>query len=119
MTRQHRVTHLQGNIVAGPGTGSQIVWTTFKIWDSMLYGYRPLFLTWTEIRHTAKRTTGKSRVSSTTAVTSLLPLELPRYWTKDIYNINFNFGSEADLKNLSASLHARGMYLMIDVTVNQ
>jgi len=31
------------------------------------------------------------------------------YWQTDIYSINSHFGSEDDLKALSAALHARGM----------
>ncbi len=40
------------------------------------------------------------------------------YWAQDIYTINSNFGTAADLKALSAALHARGMYLMVDVVFN-
>ena len=31
------------------------------------------------------------------------------YWQTDIYSINSHFGSEDDLKALSAALHARGL----------
>ncbi|THU92282.1 glycoside hydrolase [Dendrothele bispora CBS 962.96] len=41
------------------------------------------------------------------------------YWTSNINNINSHFGSSDDLKKLSSSLHDRGMYLMVDVVVNQ
>ncbi|KAH8657061.1 glycoside hydrolase family 13 protein [Tricladium varicosporioides] len=40
------------------------------------------------------------------------------YWAQDIYSINSNFGTKADLVALSAALHARGMYLMVDVVTN-
>ncbi len=40
------------------------------------------------------------------------------YWGQDIYALNRNFGTESDLVALSAALHARGMYLMVDVVVN-
>jgi len=40
------------------------------------------------------------------------------YWAQDIYSVNSNFGTEADLIALSAALHARGMYLMVDVVTN-
>lgn len=40
------------------------------------------------------------------------------YWQQDIYQLNSNFGTESDLKNLASALHARGMYLMVDVVVN-
>ncbi|CCM00545.1 uncharacterized protein FIBRA_02579 [Fibroporia radiculosa] len=40
------------------------------------------------------------------------------YWTVDHNTLNAHFGSESDLKQLSTALHARGMYLMIDVVVN-
>lgn len=42
-----------------------------------------------------------------------------RYWTRDINTLNSNFGTPEDLKNLSTALHTRGMYLMVDVIVNQ
>lgn len=40
------------------------------------------------------------------------------YWAQDLYSINSHFGSAADLKALSSALHARGMYLMVDVVAN-
>lgn len=40
------------------------------------------------------------------------------FWIDDIYVINPLFGSSDNLKNLSAELHKRDMYLMIDVIVN-
>ncbi|KAL1982275.1 hypothetical protein VTN96DRAFT_1584 [Rasamsonia emersonii] len=40
------------------------------------------------------------------------------YWQQDIYRINPRFGTPDDLKTLSDELHARGMYLMLDVVTN-
>lgn len=40
------------------------------------------------------------------------------YWAQDLYSLNSAFGTPADLKALSAALHARGMYLMVDVAPN-
>lgn len=40
------------------------------------------------------------------------------YWTRDLTALNKQFGTVNDLKNLSDSLHARGMYLMLDIVVN-
>ena len=40
------------------------------------------------------------------------------YWGQDIYKINPHFGSADDLVALSCALHARDMYLMVDVVVN-
>jgi len=40
------------------------------------------------------------------------------YWPADINALNTNYGSADDLKALSAALHSRSMYLMIDVVVN-
>ncbi|KAH8204819.1 hypothetical protein TruAng_001008 [Truncatella angustata] len=40
------------------------------------------------------------------------------YWAQDITTINTNFGTADDLKSLSDALHARGMYLMVDVVNN-
>jgi alpha-amylase len=43
---------------------------------------------------------------------------LYRYWPADLTSVNSHFGSPDDLKALSAALHQRGMYLMLDVVVN-
>ncbi|KAL8720074.1 MAG: hypothetical protein Q9225_003009 [Loekoesia sp. 1 TL-2023] len=40
------------------------------------------------------------------------------YWQQNLYALNTQFGSIDDLQALSAALHARDMYLMIDVVVN-
>ncbi|KAI9646985.1 hypothetical protein NHQ30_004986 [Ciborinia camelliae] len=40
------------------------------------------------------------------------------YWPEDIYSVNPHFGTSDDLLALSDALHARGMFLMIDVVVN-
>ena len=40
------------------------------------------------------------------------------YWPIDMYALNENFGTAEDLKNLAAGLHERGMYLMVDVVMN-
>jgi alpha-amylase len=40
------------------------------------------------------------------------------YWATDIYQVNTNFGSAADLIKMSSALHARGMYLMVDIAPN-
>jgi alpha-amylase len=40
------------------------------------------------------------------------------YWAQNINEVNSNFGTEADLIALSAALHAKGMYLMVDVVTN-
>ncbi|VBB72744.1 Putative Glycoside Hydrolase Family 13 [Podospora comata] len=40
------------------------------------------------------------------------------YWAKDIWALNPAFGNEDDLKALSTALHARGMYLMVDIVTN-
>ncbi|ESZ90168.1 glycoside hydrolase family 13 protein [Sclerotinia borealis F-4128] len=40
------------------------------------------------------------------------------YWAQNIYQVNPNFGTSADLKALSTALHARGMYLMVDIVTN-
>ncbi|KAL2261849.1 hypothetical protein VTK26DRAFT_3169 [Humicola hyalothermophila] len=40
------------------------------------------------------------------------------YWAQDIWALNPAFGTEADLRELSDSLHARGMYLMVDIVTN-
>ena len=40
------------------------------------------------------------------------------YGQRNMYQTNAHFGSAAELKALSAALHARGMYLMVDVVAN-
>lgn len=40
------------------------------------------------------------------------------YWAQDLYSINPHFGSADDLRALSAALHSRDMYLMVDVVAN-
>lgn len=40
------------------------------------------------------------------------------YWTTDPTKLNPKFGTPADLKDLSGALHARGMFLMVDVALN-
>lgn len=40
------------------------------------------------------------------------------YWVQDISQLNDHFGTAADLKALSQEVHRRGMYLMVDIVVN-
>lgn len=40
------------------------------------------------------------------------------YWVQDFNNINARFGTADDLKALSQELHNRGMWLMVDVVIN-
>ncbi|KAL8948104.1 MAG: hypothetical protein Q9222_005683 [Ikaeria aurantiellina] len=40
------------------------------------------------------------------------------YWQQDLDSLNPHFGTVADLQALSSALHARNMYLMVDVVVN-
>lgn len=40
------------------------------------------------------------------------------YWQRRMYEPNGNFGSWADVRALADALHARGMYLMVDVVAN-
>ncbi|KAI4527757.1 glycoside hydrolase family 13 protein [Schizophyllum commune Loenen D] len=40
------------------------------------------------------------------------------YWPKDYYQLNPNFGTADDLRNLVKALHDRDMYLMVDLVVN-
>ncbi|TFK42785.1 glycoside hydrolase family 13 protein [Crucibulum laeve] len=40
------------------------------------------------------------------------------YWMADVSKLNDRFGTADDLKALSAELHKRDMYLMVDVVVN-
>ncbi|KAJ7037368.1 glycoside hydrolase family 13 protein [Mycena alexandri] len=40
------------------------------------------------------------------------------YWTKDLYALNSNFGTEQDLKDLVDAVHKLGMYIMVDIVMN-
>ena len=40
------------------------------------------------------------------------------YWAKNFYRINPHFGTDDDLKELSAELKKRSMFLMVDVVAN-
>ena len=40
------------------------------------------------------------------------------YWTLDPSQLNANFGAATDLKNLVSAVHAKGMYIMVDVVIN-
>ncbi|KAL2861087.1 alpha-amylase [Aspergillus lucknowensis] len=40
------------------------------------------------------------------------------YWPQNLYSLNENFGTANDLRKLSKELHKRGMYLMVDVVIN-
>ncbi|RAH78901.1 alpha-amylase [Aspergillus japonicus CBS 114.51] len=40
------------------------------------------------------------------------------YWPLDLYEVNSHFGTQEDLVKLAEEVHARGMYLMLDVVIN-
>ncbi|KAL4747617.1 hypothetical protein BDW72DRAFT_209457 [Aspergillus terricola var. indicus] len=40
------------------------------------------------------------------------------YWPQNMYALNEHFGTADELRNLSKELHKRGMYLMVDVVIN-
>jgi alpha-amylase len=40
------------------------------------------------------------------------------YWAQDLYSLNPHFGNTSDLRALSSALHARNMFLMVDVAPN-
>ncbi|PGG95760.1 hypothetical protein AJ79_09888 [Helicocarpus griseus UAMH5409] len=40
------------------------------------------------------------------------------YWIRDLYQLNGHFGSRDDLLDLREQLHSRGMYLMVDIVIN-
>lgn len=40
------------------------------------------------------------------------------YWAKDLFNINPNFGTPQDLKDLVEACHARGVWVMVDIVCN-
>ncbi|QRV74917.1 alpha-amylase [Ceratobasidium sp. AG-Ba] len=40
------------------------------------------------------------------------------YWVEDVSQLNPHFGTSKDLKDLSDELHVRGMFLMVDIVVN-
>lgn len=40
------------------------------------------------------------------------------YWSQDLYKLNDHFGTQEDLQNLISALHKRGMFILVDVVVN-
>ncbi|CAO2653598.1 Nn.00g030090.m01.CDS01 [Neocucurbitaria sp. VM-36] len=40
------------------------------------------------------------------------------YWAQDLYSVNSNYGTAADLKSLVTSAHSKGIYVMVDVVAN-
>jgi alpha-amylase len=40
------------------------------------------------------------------------------YWVQNLYSLNDNFGSADDLTNLIKEVHNRGMYIIVDVVIN-
>ncbi|KAF2849652.1 carbohydrate-binding module family 20 protein [Plenodomus tracheiphilus IPT5] len=40
------------------------------------------------------------------------------YWAQDLYAVNSNYGTAADLKSLVSAAHAKGIYIMVDVVAN-
>ncbi|KAF2127699.1 carbohydrate-binding module family 20 protein [Dothidotthia symphoricarpi CBS 119687] len=40
------------------------------------------------------------------------------YWAQDLYAINSNYGTAADLKSLVSTAHTKGIYVMVDVVAN-
>lgn len=51
-------------------------------------------------------------------ITKNTPTGYHGYYQTDLYSLNENFGTEQDLKDLSAALHKKDMYLMVDVVTN-
>lgn len=51
-------------------------------------------------------------------VTQNVPGAYHGYSQTNLYEVNENFGTAQDLKDLAAALHDRGMYLMVDVVIN-
>ncbi|KAF2629058.1 carbohydrate-binding module family 20 protein [Macroventuria anomochaeta] len=40
------------------------------------------------------------------------------YWAQDLYAVNSNYGTAADLKSLVSAAHEKGLYVMVDVVAN-
>ncbi|KAI5837212.1 glycoside hydrolase superfamily [Morchella snyderi] len=40
------------------------------------------------------------------------------YWAKDLYSVNTNYGSAADLTSLITAAHNKGIYIMVDIVAN-
>ncbi|ODH52442.1 hypothetical protein GX48_01505 [Paracoccidioides brasiliensis] len=40
------------------------------------------------------------------------------YWVQDLYQLNEHFGTHEDLLDLGKEVHKRGMYLMVDIVIN-
>ncbi|KAF1951513.1 glycoside hydrolase [Byssothecium circinans] len=51
-------------------------------------------------------------------ITAQVPNAYHGYYQTDLYSVNSEFGSADDLKNLVSAVHAKGMYLMLDIVPN-
>jgi len=51
-------------------------------------------------------------------VTAQIPGAYHGYYQNNLYELNENFGTVNNLKDLAAAMHKRGMYLMVDVVPN-
>lgn len=40
------------------------------------------------------------------------------YWYRNMYDVNKNFGTSQDLKNLVTACHNKGVWVMVDVVAN-
>ncbi len=110
--------------VEAHGKVSLTSWITFKIWALLLYAPVSFLSTSTQIQHQRMlRTNGTFKIWISPVVENLVGNSQDGegyhgYWAQNIYEVNSNFGTAADLKNLSTQLHNRGMYLMVDVVTN-
>ncbi|KAL2003967.1 hypothetical protein VTN02DRAFT_1263 [Thermoascus thermophilus] len=92
-----------------------------KVWKIV-----PVFTTWISTIQAASRDEWKSRHCSIWISPITYPIQevtsdlsaYHGYWQQDLYSINPRFGTRDDLERLSHELHSRGMYLMVDVVVN-
>lgn len=98
------------NTAEARGRGLSTTSTTSKIWDSRRYNVvstslfpQPLIY----VQQIWISPVVQNIVASTSDGESY-----HGYWAQNIYEVNSNFGTAADLQALSAALHARGMVRM-------
>lgn len=96
------------------GRGWNKSWTILKGWASMLSG----LLQSSPVSYCPPYDLFDSNSSLTLTLLADTDGGYHGYWAKDIYAVNSNYGSAADLTSLITAVHAKGMYIMVDIVVN-
>lgn len=106
-----------GCTVEAPGRELSRTWITSRAWDLLPYVLSTSFNVRGAVTNSAKKI-WISPVVENLAGNSADGEAYHGYWAQNIYQVNTNFGSAADLLALSEALHNAGMYLMVDIVTN-